>query len=56
MACMIIVTSPFYWYHAVTLTFDLSQGQFFGGQGPQFFEFLCLEFNSVCEMRMRSLK
>ena len=25
LAC--IVTSPFYWYHAVTLTFDLSQGQ-----------------------------
>ena len=26
---MIMVTSPFYWYHAVTLTltFDLSQGQ-----------------------------
>ena len=27
LTCMIIVTSPFYWYHAVTLTFDLSQGQ-----------------------------
>ena len=27
LACMIIVTSSFYWYHAVTLTFDLSQGQ-----------------------------
>ena len=27
LACMILVTSPFYWYHAVTLTFDLLQGQ-----------------------------
>ena len=27
LACMIIVTSPFYLYHVVTLTFDLSQGQ-----------------------------
>ena len=24
---MILVTSLFYWYHAVTLTFDLLQGQ-----------------------------
>ena len=24
---MILVTSPFHWYHAVTLTFDLLQGQ-----------------------------
>ena len=29
LACMILVTSPFYWYHVVTLTltFDLLQGQ-----------------------------
>ena len=27
LACMILVTSPFNWYHAVTLTFDLLQGQ-----------------------------
>ena len=27
LTCMILVTSPFYWYHAVTLTFDLLQGQ-----------------------------
>ena len=29
LACMINVTNPFYWYHAVTLTlnFDPSQGQ-----------------------------
>ena len=29
LACMNLVTSPFYWYHAVTftLTFDLLQGQ-----------------------------
>ena len=26
LACMILVTSPFYWYHAVTLTFGLLQG------------------------------
>ena len=24
---MITVTSPFYWYHTVALTFDISQGQ-----------------------------
>ena len=31
LACMILVTSPFYWYHAMTLTltFDLLQGQIF---------------------------
>ena len=27
LACMILVTSPFHWHHAVTLTFDLLQGQ-----------------------------
>ena len=27
LACIIIVTSPFYWYHDVTLTFGLSEGQ-----------------------------
>ena len=27
LACMVIVTNPFYWYHAVTLTFNLCQGQ-----------------------------
>ena len=27
LACMILVTGPFYWYHAVTLTFDQLQGQ-----------------------------
>ena len=27
LACMILVTSPFKWRHAVTLTFDLLQGQ-----------------------------
>ena len=27
LVCMILVTSPYYWYHTVTLTFDLSQGQ-----------------------------
>ena len=27
LACMILLTSPFYWYHAFTLTFDLFQGQ-----------------------------
>ena len=27
LACMILVTSPFYRYHAMTLTFDLLQGQ-----------------------------
>ena len=27
LACMILVTSPFYWYHAATLTFDLLQEQ-----------------------------
>ena len=29
LACMILVTSPFFWYHVVTLTltFDLLQGQ-----------------------------
>ena len=27
LACMILVTSPFYWYQALTLTFDLLQGQ-----------------------------
>ena len=27
LACMILVTSPFQWYHAVALTFDLLQGQ-----------------------------
>ena len=27
LACMLIATNPFYWYRAVTLTFDLSQGQ-----------------------------
>ena len=42
MACMIIVTSPFYWYHALTLTFDPSQGEICcQAGGPQFFEFAC---------------
>ena len=27
LACMILVISPFKWHHAVTLTFDLLQGQ-----------------------------
>ena len=27
LACMILVTSPFNWHHAVTLTFDLFQGR-----------------------------
>ena len=27
LACMILVSSPFNWYHAVTLTFHLLQGQ-----------------------------
>ena len=27
LACTILVTSPFNWYYAVTLTFDLLQGQ-----------------------------
>ena len=27
LACTILVTSPFHWHHAVTLTFDLLQGQ-----------------------------
>ena len=27
LACMIVVSSPFNWYHAVTLTFELLQGQ-----------------------------
>ena len=27
LMCMILVASPFNWHHAVTLTFDLSQGQ-----------------------------
>ena len=27
LACMILVTSPFYWYHVVALTFDILQGK-----------------------------
>ena len=27
LACMFLVTSPFDWHHALTLTFDLIQGQ-----------------------------
>ena len=42
LACMILVTSPFFWYHVVTLTitFYLLQGQICCQAGPQFFEFL----------------
>ena len=47
---MITVTSPFYWYHIVTLTFALSldhdlwpisRSNLLPGGGPQFFEFAC---------------
>ena len=33
LACMILVTSPFHWYHVVTLTFYLLQGQICGQAG-----------------------
>ena len=40
---VIHVTSPFNWYHAVTLTFDLLQGQsLLPGGELQFFKFACL--------------
>ena len=49
LACMILVTSPSYWNHAVTLTFDLLQvqGQIVACGGPQFFEFACSYLNMV---------
>ena len=49
LACIILVTSPFYWYHAVTLTFYLLQGQFVAGRGSQFFEFACFFFSITTE-------
>ena len=48
LACMILVTSPFYWYHAVTLTLtlDLLQGHICCRAGDHnssnFFVLLCL--------------
>ena len=45
LACMILVTSPFKWYHAVTLTltFDLLQGQIVAGRGTTILR-ICLFF------------
>ena len=42
LACMIFVTSPFKWRHAVTLTFDLFQGQSCCRAGDQSIPWICL--------------
>ena len=45
LACMCLVTSPFNWHHAVTLTFDIYQGQIYCKAGnhnsPNLQTFLC---------------
>ena len=48
LACMILVTSPFNWHHAVTLTFDL----LLLGGGPQFSEFTCTPYKYAHFWRM----
>ena len=48
LACMILVTSPFYWCNAVTLNFDLLQGQICCRTGDHNSSNLLVLIHSVC--------